>query len=650
MKSSIGDYLVYYAAKGLSLFFRRMPLGLAIFIGRRLGVFFMFFNRKRYRIAYANLKAALGDTYYPKKLQSILKNTYANIGQGIVEVFLLPRIDRSYIERFIEFEGFDIAYDVLSKGKGLIFLTAHFGTWEVSHAALPYKGLGYMGIARRQKPYILDDILNSYRQSHGCRIIMKGPAIKEALRTLRLNGVVGMLVDQDAGKSGLFTEFFGRPASWHRGVIEMAIKSGAEITPGFAIRGKGPYVKFKLLSPLNLKRDGSIEDAVMDGMNQYTHILENTIRQYPDQWLWQHRRWKSTPVREVILLHDKRTGHLRQSEKVVEIIKQIWRERGYSPDSIRTKVIDVEFKKGLYGKTLSLISNLSNNYCQGCMNCLRFKLKHDSYDKIIKSYADIVVSCGSSTAGVNLLLSKESNAKSIVVMRPPLAGIRHFSLAIVPRHDRPAQKDNVVITEAALNMMDEGRLRFFAHKLKEKIGPVEKKAVGILIGGDTRNFRMSVEKIKYVVEGVIKICNDFDMETLISTSRRTPKTIEDYLKDRMSSEGRCRLLTIANEHNPPGSVEAILDLSDIVLVSEESVSMISEAVSSKGYRVVFRQGDYSDKKHNFFINNLEKSGYVETAACENIYDSMKKAIDQGARQPILDDTVRVKKALERILA
>jgi Kdo2-lipid IVA lauroyltransferase/acyltransferase len=649
MKYSIGDYLVYYTAKGLSLFFRRMPLGLAIFIGRRLGVFFMFFNRKRYRIAYANLKAALGDVYYPKKLQSILKNTYANIGQGIIEVFLLPKINRSYIERFIEFEGFDIAHDVLSKGKGLIFLTAHFGTWEVSHAALPYKGLGYMGIARRQKPYILDDLLNSYRQFHGCRIIIKGPGIKEALRTLRLNGVVGMLVDQDAGKSGLFTDFFRRPASWHRGVIEMAIKSGAEITPGFAIRGKGPYVKFKLLPPLNLKREGSIEDAVIDGMSQYARILENTISQYPDQWLWQHRRWKSTPVRKVILLHDKRTGHLRQSEKVVETIKQIWREKGYNPDNIRVQVIDVEFKKALYGKTLSLMSNLSNNYCQGCMNCLRFKLKHGSYDKIIKSYADIVVSCGSSTAGVNLLLSRENNAKSIVVMRPGMAGIRHFSLAIIPRHDRPPRKDNVVITEAALNMMDEGRLRFFADKLKEKIGPVEKKIIGILIGGDTRNFSMSVEKIKYVVEGAVKICNDFGMETFISTSRRTSKAIEDYLKDRLSSEGRCRLLIIANEHNPRGSVEAILGLSDIVLVSEESVSMISEAVSSKGYRVVFRQGNYSDKKHSSFIDNLEKSGYVETAACEDVYDSLKKAIDQGANQPVLNDSIKVKHALERIM-
>ena len=649
MRFSIGDYLLYCLTKGVSLFFRLIPLGLAIFISRKLGVFFMFFSRKRYRIAYANLKAALGNEYSPKELKSILKKTYANIGQGIVEIFLLPKIGRSYIERFIEFEDFDIAKKVLSKGNGLIFLTAHFGTWEISHAALPYKGLCYKGIAREQKPYLLNSLLNDYRQSHGCKIIMKGPAIKDALRTLRSNGIVGMLVDQDAGKSGIFTQLFGRPASWHRGVVEIALKTKADIVPGFAIRGKGPYVKFKVFPPLNLKHELNIEDAVRDGMNQYARILENTIRDHPDQWLWQHRRWKSTPVRDVVVLNDKRTGHLRQSEKVVEIIREIWKDRGYKPDDIRTKIIDVEFKNNTFRQILSLSSNFSNPFCQGCMSCLRFKLKPASYEQLIKNYADIVLSCGSSTAGVNLLLSRENNAKSVVVMKPALVKLKHFNLAIVPRHDTPAQKNNIVITNAALNLIDEKRLGFFADKLKDKIGPVEKKVVGILIGGDTKNFVMTLERIKDVIENAVKISVDYDMEILVSTSRRTSKKIEGYLKSRLSREGRCRLLIIANEDNPHGSVEAILGLSDIVLVSEESVSMISEAASSGAYSIVFRQGDYSDKRHNRFLSNLEKSGYIEIAECGHVYGVLRKALDLGLEQPVLNDSIQVKQALERMI-
>jgi Kdo2-lipid IVA lauroyltransferase/acyltransferase len=649
MRPSIGEYILYYLAKGFAFFFRFIPLKLAIYIGRRLGILSMLFNRKRYRVAYTNLKAAIGDIYSQRKLKDILKNTYANIGQGIIEVFLLPGIDRSYIERYIEFEDFDIAKEVLSRGNGLIFLTAHFGTWEISHAALPYKGLSYKGIARQQKPYLLNSLLNDYRQSHGCRIIMKGPAVKDALRTLRSNGIVGMLVDQDAGGSGVFTEFFGRPASWHRGVIEMALKSKAGIVPGFAIRGKGPHVRFKVFPPLELKRELSVEDAVKDGMRQYARILENMIRDYPDQWLWQHRRWKSTPVRDIVVLNDRRIGHLRQSEKVVGIIKEVWQDRGYSPDRIRTRIIDVDFKNSVFRQVLSLCSNLPAPFYRVCMICLRLGLRPFLYDQIMKYYADIVLSCGTSTAGVNILLSRENNAKSLVVMKPALTRPGCFDLVIMPRHDSPCKKANIVVTEAALNIIDGPRLRFFADKLKDRIGPVERGVIGLLIGGDTRGFRMNPDKIKDVIEDAIKICADYDMEIFVSTSRRTSREIEGCLKDRFSSEGRCRLLIIANEDNPHGTVEAILGLSQVVLVSEESVSMVSEAASAGGYRIIFMQGDYRNRRHKVFLSNLEKSGYIKTAGCGHIYKALKEALDLGLRQPILDDSIRVRKALERIL-
>ena len=261
MEFSTGDYLLYYLAKAVSCFFRAMPVKLALFIARRLGVFFSIVSPKRYRIAYANLKSALAEDYKPKELKRILRRTYANIGQGIVDLFLLPKIDNRYIERYIKFENFDIAKEVLKNQKGLIFLTAHFGTWEISHVAMPYKGLAYKGIAREQKPYHLNELLNNYRQLHGCKIIMKGPAVKEALRTLRSNGIVGMLVDQDAGKKGVFTDLFSRPASWNNGVMEMALKTGAVIVPGFAIREKGPFIRFIMFNPIKLREDIDKKEA-----------------------------------------------------------------------------------------------------------------------------------------------------------------------------------------------------------------------------------------------------------------------------------------------------------------------------------------------------------------------------------------------------
>jgi Kdo2-lipid IVA lauroyltransferase/acyltransferase len=649
MNHSSADYLLYYLAKLLSIFLRRLPVQSALFIGRRIGLLFSVLNRKRYRIAYANLKSAFSNTYKPAEIKKILKQNYANIGQGVVDAFLLPKINNAYIKKYITYEDFHIAEEIISRGQGLIFLTAHFGTWEISHAALPYKNLFYKGIAREQKPYLLNSLLNTYRQSHGCKIIMKGPAVRDALRTLKTGGIVGMLVDQDAGKNGIFTDLFNRPASWHRGVMEMAVKLNAAVVPGFAIRENGPYVKFKVFKPLILDRQLSLEQAAREGLAQYARILEGIVKEYPHQWLWQHRRWKSTTVRDVIILNDGKAGHLRQSESIAELLRDIWVNRGYSRDGIRVKVIDVKYRVKIARWFLSAKSTLSRRFCQGCLKCLRFTLLPDSYEEISKNYADIIISCGSSTAAVNLLLSRENNAKSVVLMRPALVSLKHFNLAIIPEHDKPCHASNTIFTRAALNLANKENIECSIRTLKDHIGPINKKTLGILIGGDTKHFQLKCETIKYVVEAALKIGVEYDAEILVSTSRRTVEGVEYYLKDKLSSEPRCRFLVIANEYNPRAAAEAIINLSDILLVSEDSVSMISESASCEGYRIVFRQGNYTNKRHNRFLNNLETLGYIETTEYTNSYASIKKALDLKLKQPVLDDSIKVREALERVL-
>ncbi len=649
MKFSTGDYLLYYLAKAVSYFFRAIPVKLALFIARRLGAFFSIVSPKRYRIAYANLKSALAKDYKPKELKAILRKTYANIGQGIVDLFLLPKIDNQYIERYIKFENFNIAKEVLKDRKGLIFLTAHFGTWEISHAAMPYKGLAYKGIAREQKPYHLNELLNYYRQLHGCKIIMKGPAVKEALRTLRSNGIVGMLVDQDAGKKGIFADLFSRPASWNNGVMEMALKTGAVIVPGFAIREKGPFIRFIMFDPIKLREDIDKKEAVIDGFRQYAAILERMIRKYPEQWLWQHRRWKSTPVRNVIILNDNRTGHLRQSETVLRGIRDIWERKGYAREDIRAQVVDVEFKNPFFEKILSLCGNLASARCQGCMRCLAANLKKSSYETLMRSYADIVISCGTSTAAVNILLSKENNAKSIVVMKPMLVALNRFNLAIIPKHDKPKIAENVVVTNGALNLVDSKSLGYYADKLKDRLGMLKDRRIGLLLGGDAKNFKMDHEAIEVIADNLIKAAAEHDAEILITTSRRTPRQIEELLRKKFFDKERCRLLVIANEENSKGAVESILGLSDVVLVSEESISMISEAASSKSYTIVFTQGGYEDKRHIAFLDDLHGNGFIDIAASRNTYDSISDVFNAGKQQAILNNSSQVEEALEKIL-
>ena len=647
-KISYTDYILCFLAKGLGIFFRLLPVEIALFFGRCLGRFSLLVNRKRYSIAYANVKSALGDRLSPKQIKKIVKNTYANIGQGIVDVLLLPSFDDKYIEKYVEYENFHIAKDALKKGKGLIFLTAHFGTWEMCHAALPLKGFTYIGIAREQKPYLLNELLNSYRESKGCKIVMKGPSIRDALRALRSNGIVGLLVDQDAGKSGLFVDLFNRPASWNRGVMEIAYKTGATIVPGFAIRGKGAKVKFKLFSPIVLREDIDKEEAIRDGFRQYASSLEEVIREYPDQWLWQHRRWKSTPVKDLLILNDGKTGHLRQSQALCNRIKELWKAKGYSKENVRIRIVDVSFKNNFFKKLLNISCNFSHKYCQGCMSCLRIKLTKPSYDALISSYADMVVSCGSSTAGVNVLLSKELNAKSIAIMKPSLIRLSNFDLAVLPRHDNPKKAKNVVITDGALNLINDKNLEVNKNLLQTKIGHLSEKVISLLIGGDTKDFSLSVKAMDRLLDSVKEQADKNGYDILITTSRRTSKDIEDLIKQKMASYAKCKLLVIANQQNTKGVIEGMLGLSEIAIVTQESISMVSEAASSGKHVIVFSQGKDKNKRHNLFLDNLHNKGFIRLAGSENISLSISNAMNQKASLSKLDDISKLDEHIERL--
>jgi len=648
-RTSFIEYLIVYLVKAIGSFFRLIPIQAAFFIARWLGSILSVFNQKRKRIAYANLKSAFGGRYTPAQLRRIIKTTYSNIGQGTVEVLLLPKIDKRYLTKYIEFENFHIAEDMQKNKKSFIFVTAHFGAWELAQAALPLRGFPYKGIAREQKPYLLNAMLNQYREAKGSKILMKGPAVKGALKELRSGGIVAMLVDQNAGKRGIFTNFFGRPASWNRGVMEMALKTGAEVVPGFAIRKKGPYVKIKLFDPLEFsdKEDKAVN--VLNGFNQYTEILGSVISDYPEQWLWQHKRWKATPVRKVLVLNDGKTGHLRQSEAVVKIIKDIWQEKGFSPEDIKTEIISVQCKNSFFKKLFSLCGLFSHKGCQGCMRCAYFCLDKDTFSRLIKTYADIVISCGTSLADVNSFISKENNAKSIIIMKPPFLKVSKFDLAIVPRHDNPLSSKKIIKTDGALNLIDKNRTENYKAKLVEKTGKLSEKVIGVLIGGTTKDFSLEKSAVSELLDNIILAADSHDADILLSTSRRTPKDIEELIEKKAKVSSRCKLTIIANKENVDGAVEGIIGLSDIVLTTQESISMVSEAAASDSHALVFRQQAKMNKRHERFLTHLSRKGFVQEVSKENIGLTIKDVFKNGSKQSKLDDASRVKERIRDLL-
>ncbi len=225
---------------------------------------------------------------------SITDGVYDSIARLMYGFAHLPAIDQSNVRNWIDYEGFEHFEEAKRRGKGVLFATAHLGNWELSayaHALMTEP----MNVVVRplDNPY-LDRFVEERRAASGNRIIGKKDLLRGILKALSANEAVGILIDQNTGlDDGVFIDFFGRKASANSGFVKLAHRTGAAVIPGFALWCEDLQKYVLKFYPI-VEMTG---DLTIDAQQLHT-LLEGVIREYPDQWLWIHRRWKTRPVGE----------------------------------------------------------------------------------------------------------------------------------------------------------------------------------------------------------------------------------------------------------------------------------------------------------------------------------------------------------------
>ncbi|MEE8360384.1 MAG: ELM1/GtrOC1 family putative glycosyltransferase [Candidatus Omnitrophota bacterium] len=643
------DYILYIAVKAASLIIAILPMGFLLWVGRVIGLSMYYLHPRRKKIAYANLKAALSQEKMPRELKSILKSAYKNYGQSIVEMAAVNKIDTKYLERNIELDT-DIIKRAHEKKKGIIFLTSHFGNWELSGLKSAQAGFPMYGLARPLKYKRLNDLLNSYRERLGNKIVNRGMSARGMIKALNAGDIVGILGDQDAGKSGVFINLLRRPASHAIGAARLARDSGASIIPGFIIRKKGSRHMIKLEESFTVPRTRDRAADIEEALKKQAEFLEYYVKQYPDQWMWSYTRWKSTPVRKVVILSDMKQGHLNQSLSVFNIIKDCRRDSGFKDKDTQVEIIEVEYRNRFARAVISLLVLLSSHIWQGSLGFLRLFLKEASFKRITHVYADIVISCGSSLSAVNVFLTRENNAKNCVIMKPGMMPLSNFNVAIIPAHDKPPKRDNVVITQGAPNIINEESMRDGSNRIREFFELTRGKNIGILFGGDTPEYSLTTDIVDRLIDQVEESIEKLDIGLLVTTSRRTPRSVEELLKKRLDAHSRCDLLVIANEKNVKNAVGGILDLSDMVLVSGESISMVSEAASSGKKTLVFDlEKRRPSSKHACAIDALARDGYIAKVPVASVGKIINEKYAARDAFKTLDNRDRMYKKLYRII-
>lgn len=655
---SLNESVVYYSVRTFGFFIRRLPARVALWIGKGLGMSAYYFDVKHKSRAYANLKMAFARSKSPEEIKRITKTLFKNYGRNLIELLRMPLLTPAKFDQVVMVEGKEHVTESLKKGRGAIILAMHFGSWELASLSCAMLGYPYKVFVKPQKKYSrLDDLLNSYRACGGSVVLSRGAGTRDFVRSLKNNEVIGMVADQ-GGRDGVLVPFLGRPAMMSVGAIRMGLRLGVPICFSAIIREGGTRHRMIIHKPFDLENTGDMEADVITNLNRVTKVMEHYIRTYPAEYMWFYKIWKYSDETDITILSDGKTGHLRQSQAVVRMVEKALAERHIRA---ATQIIPIVFKNKFAARFFSFLSALSHPFVyQGRLECLKWFLKEESFRRLTAMKTDFIISCGSSVAGVNNLLSRENSAKSIVILKPGLLGYGRFDLVVLPQHDAPKLKSGknlFAVTHAAPNLVTPEYLQDQTYALLDRYSHLKdnlRPKIGLFIGGDARTVFLSDRQVKALIRQIKEAAQAINRDVLITTSRRTPRRIEQLLYNEFKKHPSCPLFIAANQENVPEAVGGILGLSDIAIVSGDSLSMVSEAASSGKNTIVFLPQTRARvlkgaNKHEAFIRRLNAQGFVLSSDVHHIGQAIHDVAKGKIHTKRIDDNATILDAVRKVI-
>ena len=295
MRKKLEYLAVLTLVRGIGL----LPRGAARRVGAAIGMLAYLALPRLRRVGYRNLQIAFPGSSDPEK-RRMLRGEYRSLGWQLAEFCQMRKYTRLNTRGFISYEGLDRYLTAKAAGKGVLILTGHLGAWELSSFYHSLMGYPMSMVIRRLDNELVDRFVNATRCQHGNKVVHKDDFARGLISAMRQGETVGILMDTNmTPPQGLFVDFFGTPACTASGMARVALRTGAAVLPGFLLWEEAlqQYV-LRFGEQLELIRHGDADADTAATTALFTHVIEEYIRSYPEQWLWLHRRWKTRPEGE----------------------------------------------------------------------------------------------------------------------------------------------------------------------------------------------------------------------------------------------------------------------------------------------------------------------------------------------------------------
>ena len=284
----------------LSLHACRLPEAWVPGFGDWVGDTIRRISRRHWRLVLTNMNIAFGKEKTPEELEQLAYAAYHHAGRSLVEFLRMHRMSREKLLATANLVGTEHFDQALAQGKGLILLTAHYGNWELGGARIVAAGYPMNVIARNQSDPKVTDLLMGQRLAVGMKVIDRDRGAAGAIRALRRNEIVAILLDQNASTNGVFVDFFGKQAATAAGPAGIARKAGSPVVPIFAVRNPDNTHTGFIQPPLQLEYTEDKQADIVRNTQIMVKVIEEQIRRRPELWFWMHRRWKKRPPDEEV--------------------------------------------------------------------------------------------------------------------------------------------------------------------------------------------------------------------------------------------------------------------------------------------------------------------------------------------------------------